>query len=92
MGKMRILQTGSSDAVVQRCEQRSEQVLLGKAGLLLHHRECRPGGHTLKLLSCQLVFEVQEIEYLKQQKRFKEQLVFCRVVGVQILKQFSEIY
>lgn len=62
--KLAVWLTGSSDAAVERCEQRSEQVLLGKAGLLLHHGESRPGGHTLKLLGCQLVFEVQKVEDL----------------------------
>lgn len=59
-----MLLTGSSGAAVERCEQRSEQALLGKAGLLLHHREHCPGGHMLKLLGGQLVFEVQEVEDL----------------------------
>lgn len=63
MDKMTLL-TGSSDALLERCKERREQVLLGKAWPLLRHKEYRPGGHTLKLLGCQLVFEVQEINYL----------------------------
>ncbi len=68
MDKMAMLLTGSSGAAVERCEQRSEQVLLGKAWLLLHHGEHRPGGHMLKLLGGQLVFEVQEVENLDDNK------------------------
>lgn len=62
--KMSMLLTGISGAAEERCEQRREQVLLGKGGLLLHHRERCPGGHTLELLGCQLVIKVQEVEYL----------------------------
>lgn len=61
-----LLLTGSSGAAVERCKQRREQVLLGKAGLFLQHGERRPGGHTLELLGCQLVFEVQEVEDLQK--------------------------
>ena len=60
---------GSGGAAVQGCEQWSEQVLPGEVGLLLHHEEHRPGGHTLELLSCQLVLEVQEVEDLHVNKK-----------------------
>ena len=60
------LLTGSSGAAVKRLKQRGEQVLMCKAGLLLHHGERRPGGHKLKLLCRQLVFEVQKLEDLQQ--------------------------
>jgi len=64
MDVMATLLTGSRGAVVERSEQRSEQVLLGHAGLPLHHEQNRPGGHTLVLLGCQLVLEVQEVQDL----------------------------
>lgn len=57
--------TGSSGAATERCKQRRQQVLLGKARFLLQHGEHRPGGHTLKLQGCQLVFEVQEVKNLE---------------------------
>lgn len=62
---MRILLTRSSGAATERCKQRCQQVLLGKARLLLQHGEHRPGGHALKLQGCQLVFEVQEVKNLE---------------------------
>lgn len=65
---MVLVLTRSSGTAVERFEQRSEQVLVSKVGLLLHHEEHRPGGHTLVLLGCQLVLEVQEFKDLDMKK------------------------
>lgn len=64
-----VLLTGGGGAAVQCSEQRAEQVLLGKARPFLHHEEHRPGGHTLELPGCQLVFEVQEVKDLQTRRK-----------------------
>lgn len=61
--------TGSSGAAVERCKQRSEHVQLGEGGPLCYHGEHRPGGDTLKLLDCQLVFKVEESKYLEHKDK-----------------------
>lgn len=80
MGKMRIFLTGRSGAPMERFKQRIEQVLLGKAWLLLHHRQHCPGGHTLKLSGCQLVFEVQKFKYLKNSRNIRNRLYIIKLL------------
>ena len=73
------LLTGGGGATVQRRQQWAEQVLLSEAGPLLNYRERRPGGHTLELQGCHLVFEVQQVENLKNKKnapKFEYNLCF----------------
>lgn len=72
MAETAVLLTRSSGAAQKRCKQGSEQVLLGKARFLLHHGERRPGGHTLELLRCQLVFEMEKLKNLDDVKHNKQ--------------------
>lgn len=44
-------------------------MLLGEAGLFLHHAERSPGGHALKLLGCQLVIDVEEVKDLRNSNK-----------------------
>lgn len=62
---------------MERCEHRGEKVLLGEAGPLLQHGEDYPGGDTLKLLGCQLVFEVQEVEDLENNIYNSDEFMCC---------------